>query len=191
MAPATGRNNDAERARARLQIRDVSAFRCGDRRRRHRAIGAAYHLKAQCPGLSFIILEAQDSFGGTWITHRYPGIRSDSDLYTFGYRFKPWLGKPIATADEILAYLGEIIDENGLAAHIRYRHRIARANWSSGDNLWALEGSRETDRASRSLHSKFSLDVPGILPACERLHARMGRHGEFRRSDRSRAIVAG
>ena len=52
-------------------------------------IGAAYHLKTQCPGMSFVILEAQDSFGGTWITHRYPGIRSDSDLYTFGYRFKP------------------------------------------------------------------------------------------------------
>ena len=116
------------------------------------------------PGMSFVILEAKDSFGGTWITHRYPGIRSDSDLYTFGYRFKPWVGKPIATADEILAYLGEVIDENGLAAHIRYGRRIERARWSSADNLWTLEGSGER-RRGRSLHGEFSLDVPGILPA--------------------------
>src|SRR3954471_2043062 len=53
-------------------------------------IGGAYHLTKQCPGTSFVVLEAQESFGGTWLTHRYPGIRSDSDLYTFGYRFKPW-----------------------------------------------------------------------------------------------------
>ncbi|MBL6617931.1 MAG: NAD(P)/FAD-dependent oxidoreductase, partial [Reyranella sp.] len=65
-------------------------------------VGGAYHLTKQCPGTSFVVLETQESFGGTWITHRYPGIRSDSDLYTFGYRFKPWTGKPIATAQEIL-----------------------------------------------------------------------------------------
>ena len=64
-------------------------------------IGAAYHLQQQCPGKSFVVLEAQDGFGGTWRTHRYPGVRSDSDLYTFGYRFKPWIGAPIATADKI------------------------------------------------------------------------------------------
>jgi cation diffusion facilitator CzcD-associated flavoprotein CzcO len=92
--------------------------------------------------MSFVILEAQESFGGTWITHRYPGVRSDSDLYTFGYRFKPWIGKPIATADEILAYLGEVIDENDLDAHIRYGHTIWRARWSGADNLWTLEGGR-------------------------------------------------
>ena len=60
-------------------------------------VGAAYHLKQQCPGKSFIVLEGLESFGGTWLMHRYPGIRSDSDLYTFGYRFKPWTGAPIAT----------------------------------------------------------------------------------------------
>ena len=68
------------------------------------------------------MLETQESFGGTWLTHRYPGIRSDSDLHTFGYRFKPWTSAPIATADEIRAYMGEVIAENGLAPHIRYRH---------------------------------------------------------------------
>ena len=118
-------------------------------------IGAAYHLRTQCHGMSFVILEAQKSFGGTWITHRYPGIRSDSDLYTFGYRFKPWIGKPIATAEEILAYLGEVIDDNGLDAHIRYRHRIGRARWSSAENLWMLEGSRENDGAPVRFTANF------------------------------------
>jgi cation diffusion facilitator CzcD-associated flavoprotein CzcO len=105
-------------------------------------VGGAYHLTKQCPGTSFVVLESQESFGGTWITHRYPGIRSDSDLYTFGYRFKPWTGKPIATADEILDYMGEVIEENDLARHIRYRHRIASATWSSADNRWTIEGER-------------------------------------------------
>ena len=77
-------------------------------------LGAAYHLKTQCPGLRFVILESKETFGGTWVTHRYPGIRSDSDLFTFGYRFKPWKGDPIASAEEILAYLGEVIHENGI-----------------------------------------------------------------------------
>ena len=61
-------------------------------------VGAAYHLQTQRPGTSFVVLESKDTFGGTWVTHKYPGIRSDSDLYTFGYRFKPWTGAPIATA---------------------------------------------------------------------------------------------
>jgi cation diffusion facilitator CzcD-associated flavoprotein CzcO len=105
-------------------------------------IGAGYHLTEQCPGTRFVILEALESFGGTWLMHRYPGIRSDSDLYTFGYRFKPWTGAPIATADEIQRYLGEVIEDADLMRHIRYRHKIASARWSSTDNLWTLEGTR-------------------------------------------------
>jgi cation diffusion facilitator CzcD-associated flavoprotein CzcO len=102
-------------------------------------IGSAYHLTTQLPGTSFVILETQENFGGTWLTHRYPGIRSDSDLHTFGYRFKPWVGPPIATAAEILSYMGEVIDDNDLARHIRYQHRILSANWSSDENLWTIE----------------------------------------------------
>ncbi|WGM37898.1 NAD(P)/FAD-dependent oxidoreductase [Caulobacter sp. NIBR1757] len=105
-------------------------------------VGAAYHLQQQCPDRSFVVLETLESFGGTWLTHKYPGIRSDSDLYTFGYRFKPWVGPPIATAREILDYMGEVIDENDLARHIRYNHRIERAEWSSEDNLWTIEAVR-------------------------------------------------
>ncbi len=102
-------------------------------------IGAAYHLQTQRPGTSFVVLESKETFGGTWVTHRYPGIRSDSDLYTFGYRFKPWTGTPIATAEEILAYMGEVIEENHLAQHIRYGHKITNASWSSQDNLWTVD----------------------------------------------------
>jgi cation diffusion facilitator CzcD-associated flavoprotein CzcO len=105
-------------------------------------VGGGYHLKTQLPGTTFLILEAQESFGGTWLTHRYPGIRSDSDLYTFGYRFKPWTSAPIASAAEIRAYMGEVIAENGLDQHIRYRHKITSASWSSKTNRWTIEAIR-------------------------------------------------
>jgi len=105
-------------------------------------VGGAYHLTKQCPGTSFVVLESQKSFGGTWLTHRYPGIRSDSDLHTFGYRFKPWTSAPIATAAEILKYMGEVIEENSLAEHIRYQHRIISAHWSSEEKRWTIDGIR-------------------------------------------------
>jgi cation diffusion facilitator CzcD-associated flavoprotein CzcO len=105
-------------------------------------VGGAYHLTKQSPGTRFVVLDSQDDFGGTWRTHTYPGIRSDSDLYTFGYRFKPWTSAPIATASEILTYMGEVIAENDLGRHIRYRHRIASASWSSADNRWTIEATR-------------------------------------------------
>jgi cation diffusion facilitator CzcD-associated flavoprotein CzcO len=105
-------------------------------------VGGAYHLTHQCSGTTFVVLETQATFGGTWTTHKYPGIRSDSDLYTFGYRFKPWVGAPIATAEEILKYMGDVIDENDLAQHIRYGHTISRASWSSTDNLWTIEATK-------------------------------------------------
>jgi cation diffusion facilitator CzcD-associated flavoprotein CzcO len=113
-------------------------------------IGGAYHLGTQCPGTRFAVLEALDSFGGTWLTHRYPGIRSDSDLFTFGYRFKPWAGAPIATGAEIMSYLSEVIAENKLDRHIRYRHKITAAQWSSSDNLWTIDVLRsDTGEALR------------------------------------------
>jgi cation diffusion facilitator CzcD-associated flavoprotein CzcO len=105
-------------------------------------VGGAYHLTKQCPDKSFVVLEALDNYGGTWWTHRYPGIRSDSDLHTFGYRFKPWTSAPIASAAEILAYMGEVIAENNLASHIRFCHKILSANWSSKRNQWTIEATR-------------------------------------------------
>lgn len=113
-------------------------------------VAGAYHLTKQCPNKNFVVLEGQESFGGTWLTHNYPGIRSDSDLHTFGYRFKPWVGPPIATAEEILSYMGEVIEENDLARHIRYHHKIETARWSSEEHLWTIEASR-TDTDERQI----------------------------------------
>ncbi len=106
-------------------------------------VGGAYHLKDQCPDKTFVVLEGLSSFGGTWLTHTYPGIRSDSDLYTFGYRFKPWTGAPIASAGEILKYMGEVIEENQLDEHIRYQHWINTASWSSEDKRWTIKGENK------------------------------------------------
>jgi len=105
-------------------------------------VGAAYHLIKQCPGTTFVALETQKTFGGTWSTHKYPGIRSDSDLHTFGYSFKPWTSAPIASAAEILKYMGEVIQENDLGRHIRYQHTITAASWSSVENLWTIDAVR-------------------------------------------------
>jgi len=91
-------------------------------------IGSAYHLQQQCPHKSYLILEMKETFGGTWETHKYPSVRSDSDLYTFGYRFKPWVGTPIASAGAILAYMGEVIEENNITPNIRYGHRSDRCS---------------------------------------------------------------
>ena len=118
-------------------------------------IGSAYHLQQQCSGKSYVILEMKDTFGGTWETHKYPGVRSDSDLYTFGYRFKPWIGAPIATSEEILRYMGEVIEENGIGPHIRYGHRITRAAWDSKTNLWTIDAVRSSDGAEVSFTANF------------------------------------
>jgi cation diffusion facilitator CzcD-associated flavoprotein CzcO len=118
-------------------------------------VGSAYHLTKQLPGTSFVVLETQESFGGTWVTHRYPGIRSDSDLHTFGYSFKPWTGPPIATAAEILAYMGEVIAENDLARHIRYKHRISSASWSSETNLWTIDAVQLDSGEALSFTANF------------------------------------
>src|SRR5262245_44645555 len=102
-------------------------------------LGSARYLRRECPGMSYVILEGMESFGGTWHTHRFPGTRSDTDLYTFGYSFKPWTEAPLATRERILAYLGGVIVENDLGPHIRYGHRVHTASWSSARNRWTLD----------------------------------------------------
>lgn len=118
-------------------------------------IGSAWFLQRDCPAKSYVILDDQESFGGTWHTHRYPGVRSDSDLYTFGYSFKPWTEEPVATADRILAYLGAVIDENGIGPHIRYGHRILSASWSSVEALWTLQVKRLKTGETKTLRANF------------------------------------
>ncbi len=99
-------------------------------------IGAAYHLQDQMPGKSFAIVEANSGPGGTWRLHTYPGVRSDSDLYTFGYRFKPWSGKPIAEGALILDYLNEVIDDNNLRDRIEFDTRVTALSWRAEDGRW-------------------------------------------------------
>ncbi|MBX9729156.1 MAG: NAD(P)/FAD-dependent oxidoreductase [Sphingopyxis sp.] len=118
-------------------------------------VGSAWHLQDQCPDLSYAILEAKETFGGTWETHKYPGVRSDSDLYTFGYRFKPWVGAPIASAEEILKYMGEVIAEGGIAPHIRYGHRITACSYSRETDLWTVDALRTSDGAATRFTASF------------------------------------
>jgi cyclohexanone monooxygenase len=118
-------------------------------------IGAARHLRQRWPDRSLAVLEAMDGFGGTWWTHRYPGARSDSDLHTYGYAFKPWMGSAIATADEIRRYLAETIEENGLAPLIRYGHRVLSADWSSQRSRWTLRIARKDSDAVLTLTTGF------------------------------------
>ena len=106
-------------------------------------IGAGRYLRTRLPAKSFAILEARAASGGTWDLFRYPGVRSDSDLHTFGYEFKPWRDEEsIATAPRILAYLRQTATENGLDAHIRYHHRVVSASWSSARARWSVEVER-------------------------------------------------
>lgn len=118
-------------------------------------IGSAYHLQVQCPATSFLIVEAQDSFGGTWNTHNFPGVRSDTDLYTYGYRFKAWDGSPIATKQEIRDYLTEILGDNGLDKKIRYNTRITRCSWSSADRRWTVETQNADGSCVRTYRCNF------------------------------------
>ena len=106
-------------------------------------IGAARYLLTERPGTTFAVLEAREASGGTWDLFRYPGIRSDSDLHTFGYEFKPWTdAKSIASADRILAYLRETSAEYGVEPHIRYQHRVLEAAWSTADARWTVQVER-------------------------------------------------
>jgi monooxygenase len=111
-------------------------------------IGAARHLQARCPGKTFAILESRGSIGGTWDLFRYPGIRSDSDMFTLGYAFKPWEeAKSIADGPAILEYVRAAARETGVERHVRFHHRVARAAWSSEDARWTVEVTRTDEGA--------------------------------------------
>src|SRR3954464_12272108 len=106
-------------------------------------IGAGYHLSTMCPDRTYVILEGRENIGGTWDLFRYPGVRSDSDMHTLGYSFKPWTAeKSIADGPSILRYLRETAAEFGIDRHIRYRHKVQRAEWSSDDATWAVAAAR-------------------------------------------------
>jgi len=130
-------------------------------------IGAACHLQRECPERRFAILEARQDIGGTWDLFRYPGIRSDSDMYTLGYDFKPWTGaKAIADGPSILAYLRETVAENDLRRHMRFGHRVVAAAWSTADAQWAVTAQRD-DGQTVQIRCQFLLTCGGYYDYAE------------------------
>jgi monooxygenase len=119
-------------------------------------IGAAWHLKTLCPGRTWTILEARDAIGGTWDLFRYPGIRSDSDMFTLGYRFRPWRdGRAIADGPSIRAYIEDTAREHGIDREIRFGHRVVRAEWSSETARWTVHAEVGPERASARFTCRF------------------------------------
>lgn len=107
-------------------------------------IDAAYHLQKYCPNKRFVILEQRERIGGTWDLFRYPGVRSDSDMFTMGFSFRPWTSrKAIAPGEDILNYVTRTAQDEGIDQHIRFRHRVERAAWSSQDATWRVSAVRQ------------------------------------------------
>ncbi|WP_067709667.1 flavin-containing monooxygenase [Nocardia yamanashiensis] len=120
-------------------------------------IDAAYHLQRAFPWRTYVILEMREASGGTWDLFRYPGIRSDSDMFTLGYRFRPWLGdKAIADGDSILRYVRDTAADNGIDKAIRYRHKVIRAEWSSADNRWTVIAEHDGEEVAVTANFLFS-----------------------------------
>ena len=125
-------------------------------------IGAACHLRRECPGKSFVILEGRGAMGGTWDLFRYPGVRSDSDMYTLGYRFRPWRdAKAIADGPAILNYIRETAAEFGVDGKIRYDHRVRRASWSSEDARWTVEAETGPEKTVARFTCNFLYTCTG------------------------------
>ena len=115
-------------------------------------IGAGYHLQQKCPGKSFVILEGRDTIGGTWDLFRYPGVRSDSDMFTLGYSFKPWVeAKAIADGPRILNYVRETAADNGIDRKIRFHHRVKQASWSTQAARWTVEAERHAGEGASEI----------------------------------------
>jgi monooxygenase len=125
-------------------------------------IGAAHHLQASCPDKTYAILEARDQIGGTWDLFRYPGIRSDSDMYTLGYSFRPWKNaEAIADGPSILSYIREAAAEDDIDSRIRFGHQVVRASWSSGDARWNVEALRASTGETVRISCGFLFSCSG------------------------------
>ncbi|MFS2318883.1 flavin-containing monooxygenase [Maricaulis sp. D1M11] len=119
-------------------------------------IGAARHLQMRSPQQSFALIEAREDLGGTWDLFRYPGVRSDSDMYTFGYAFKPWLqGKVFADGPSIKAYVREAAEEAGIVEKIRFGCRMERLNWSSEENVWTVDVRNTSTGDTDHIRARF------------------------------------
>ena len=154
-------------------------------------IGAAYYLQTEQPDKTFAILEARGATGGTWDLFRYPGIRSDSDLHTFSYEFKPWEDdKAIAGADAILAYLRETAAENSIDDKIRLHHKVLSAAWSTEDARWLVETERTDTGERRTISCRLALLRRRLLPLRPGLHPGVRGPRTLRRPDRAPAALA-
>jgi cation diffusion facilitator CzcD-associated flavoprotein CzcO len=125
-------------------------------------IGAAYHLQKRLEKKTYVILETRHAIGGTWDLFRYPGIRSDSDMYTLGYNFKPWPGaKAIADGPSIREYVAETARENGIDKHIRFHHRVVAADWSSKNSKWTVTAKQGAGDQSALFTCSFLMMCSG------------------------------
>ncbi|HEX8204597.1 MAG TPA: NAD(P)/FAD-dependent oxidoreductase [Solirubrobacteraceae bacterium] len=147
-------------------------------------IGAAHHLQEKLPHKSYAILEARDTIGGTWDLFRYPGIRSDSDMHTLGYRFRPWTeAKAIADGPSILEYVNDTAREGGIDRHIRFHHKVTAMSWSSEDARWTVTAERTDTGEAVRLTASFVFSCTGYyrydegytpeLPGTERFNGRI------------------
>ncbi|MDA8789440.1 NAD(P)/FAD-dependent oxidoreductase [Pseudomonadales bacterium] len=124
-------------------------------------ISAAYHLKKHCPNKTFTIIERREQIGGTWDLFRYPGVRSDSDMFTLGYSFKPWpTDKSIAPGDSIRNYVTETAQENGLDKHIQFQQKLVSSSWTSADATWTLD-LEQNDGSTSQIRTNFVMSCSG------------------------------
>jgi len=119
-------------------------------------VGAAYHLKTRCPGRTFAIFEARHTLGGTWDLFRYPGVRSDSDMFTLGFSFRPWTeAKAIADGPAILSYLTQTARDNGIDRHIRFGRKVKSASWDSAQSRWTVTFERGSEAPPEQVRCNF------------------------------------
>ena len=144
-------------------------------------IGAAVHLQRDCPDKSFALLEARSAIGGTWDLFRYPGVRSDSDMYTLGYEFKPWrAARAIADGPAIRDYLRETADEHCIGAHIRTQHRLLSADWSAAEDRWTVQVERGPQRQRIQMKPRFLLFCSGYYSYAQGYRPQFPGEDQFR-----------
>ncbi len=144
-------------------------------------VGAAVHLMQHCPGRSFVLLEARQALGGTWDLFRYPGVRSDSDMYTLGYQFKPWReAKAIADGPAIRQYVADTAAEHGVTPFVRYGRRVVGADWSAAQARWTVQVQHEGDAAPRPLRARFLLLCAGYYSYAQGHRPRFEGEEQFR-----------
>ena len=138
-------------------------------------IGAGYYLQERCPGRSYAILEGREAMGGTWDLFRYPGIRSDSDMHTLGFRFNPWPDpEAIADGPSILRYIQDTARKFGIDRRIRYQHYVTSADWSSADKHWRLTVELRATGEIKTITTNFLVMCSGYYDYDEGYYGRSG-----------------